>query len=323
MTTGVLQVGFGNAGRKRARCLVEMADVELVGIVETDVDARSEATELLTPARIFDCLDHALDRRKPDAVVVSTPPDLHVELTPRFLAQGIDVLCEKPLGRNAAEMQLCIEVAQGHGRVLKVATNHLFMPSVVAALDHLANGLIGNLRSIRATVGHDRAEALDGWHQDIARSGGGALRDNGSHALFVASQALRQVSDDFGEALECVLRGPRGSVDWDARAVFRSRAGTDIKVHASWMQSARYVFDMVFEGDRGCLRICGPEHLEYAPKGAESSVLECDGGDGLSSWMADTREFIEAVRGRASPALSWSEALQCMTMVDALYVCSR
>ena len=44
-----------------------------------------------------------------DAVVVSTPPDSHAELTIAALQAGKHVLCEKPLARSSLECQSMVE----------------------------------------------------------------------------------------------------------------------------------------------------------------------------------------------------------------------
>ena len=79
-----------------------------------------------------------------DAVVITTPP-VHARTDPRWssLAQGIPLLCEKPLTVDLQGAFLMTRAATEHGVLLSMASKFRFCDDVVAAHDMLNSGAIG------------------------------------------------------------------------------------------------------------------------------------------------------------------------------------
>ncbi|HEX3978231.1 MAG TPA: Gfo/Idh/MocA family oxidoreductase, partial [Solirubrobacteraceae bacterium] len=70
-----------------------------------------------------------------DAVYISLPNSLHLEWTGRALAAGKHVLCEKPLGRRAADVRAAFDLADRHDRLLMEAFMYRHHPQTARLVE--------------------------------------------------------------------------------------------------------------------------------------------------------------------------------------------
>jgi D-xylose 1-dehydrogenase (NADP+, D-xylono-1,5-lactone-forming) len=134
----------------------------------------------LTPFGSYEAL---LESDAVDAIYVALPNALHMEWATRALAAGKHVLCEKPLSPRPAEVAAAFDAAERHGRVLAEAFMWRHHPSTRLAQRLVAEGAIGDLRYLRATLSFTLAgpdprleKALDG----------GSLLDLGCYCVAAA-----------------------------------------------------------------------------------------------------------------------------------------
>lgn len=100
-----------------------------------------------TGLRAASSVDELLSRR-PDAVVVATPPQTHAALATRALARGHHVFVEKPMAVSVAEAEgLWRAVAQSRARLM-VGHVALFNPGFIFARHCVAQGALGKLRLV-------------------------------------------------------------------------------------------------------------------------------------------------------------------------------
>ena len=132
----VAVVGTGALGRHHVRILAELAEAELVGIVDLDVDrARQLADEHGTVA-----LASATELPgMVDAVVVAVPTVDHRAVAEPLLEAGLHVLVEKPIAPSLEEADALVAAAAAAGRILAVGHVEFYNPAVQAlmALDDL------------------------------------------------------------------------------------------------------------------------------------------------------------------------------------------
>jgi predicted dehydrogenase len=124
-----------------------------------------------------------------DAVYVATPHPDHLDTTVMSLKAGKHVLCEKPLALNRAQAQAMVDTARQEDRFLMEAIWTRFFPAWREIDRLLAEGAIGELRSLHAGFGF--AREYDPAHRLFAPElGGGALLDLGLYPVSVASRHL-------------------------------------------------------------------------------------------------------------------------------------
>ncbi|MBN1639842.1 MAG: Gfo/Idh/MocA family oxidoreductase [Anaerolineae bacterium] len=121
-----------------------------------------------------------------DIVYVATPHSYHRAHTLLCLTHGKGVLCEKPMGVHAGDVQQMVDAARLHGRFLMEAMWTRTLPVIRQVRAWLDEGRIGEVRLLSADFGF-RA----GWNPSsrlLDRAlGGGALLDVGIYVLALAS----------------------------------------------------------------------------------------------------------------------------------------
>ncbi len=181
--------GTGGIAGDFARDLALLPDAELVAVGSRSQDSADRfANRHGVPHRHvgYDALAADPDV---DVVYVAVPHTGHEEVALTAIAAGKAVLVEKPFALNAAQARRMVTAARAAGVFLMEAMWVRFAPQQVAVRELIAEGRIGELRSL--TV--DRGEVLstDPEHRILAPAlGGGALLDLGIYPVSFASMLL-------------------------------------------------------------------------------------------------------------------------------------
>jgi predicted dehydrogenase len=115
----------------------------------------------------------------------SGPNALHNEPTVAAAQAGKHVICEKPLGRDAAESYEIWRRVAATGVKHMCGFNYRFVPAIRLAREMIAAGELGEIRHFRAR--YLQAWAIDNtvmtWRFDQSQAGSGALGDLGAHVI--------------------------------------------------------------------------------------------------------------------------------------------
>ena len=159
------------------------------------------------------------------------PNDLHTEPTVAAAEAGKHVVCEKPLGRTAAESHEIWRRVDGAGVKHLCAFNYRFVPAVRLAREMLEAGELGEIHHFRGRYLQewiaDPAFPMV-WRLDRATAGSGALGDLGAHVIDLARYLVGEVRSVMGLTRTFVEDRQGGHVDVDdaveAVVEFESRA---------------------------------------------------------------------------------------------------
>jgi predicted dehydrogenase len=167
----------------------------LVGIAGRDEAAVAEA------ARRYGFATHVTDWRRlvdDDRVALfdnAGPNNLHAEPTIAAARSGKHVLCEKPLGRTAAESYDIWQAAAGAGVKHMCAFNYRFVPAVRLAREMIEAGELGKIYHFRGRYLQEWGNVdADLWRFDMAAAGSGALGDLGAHVIDLARFLVGEIS---------------------------------------------------------------------------------------------------------------------------------
>ena len=182
-------VGLGKMARTFAQDLQRVEEAEIYGVASRSEDkAKAFAADFNATKHFGSYEDLAAD---PDIhiVYVATPHVFHFNITMMCLKQGKHVLCEKPMGMHAGQVQTLIAEARKRNLFLMEGIWTRFMPATVLMLDLIGKGTIGDIISVRADFG------FKGNPDPKARLynkglGGGSLLDIGIYPVYLSMLLL-------------------------------------------------------------------------------------------------------------------------------------
>lgn len=127
-----------------------------------------------------------------DAVYISSINSDHKEQVIKAAKAGKHILCEKPIAINSAEAEEMLKACDENN--IKMAVNYVyrFHPNILKAKELLKNQLLGKLTLINASFNIDLPPG-NNFRYDKKLSGGGALRDLGTHIIDI----LRFLGGEF------------------------------------------------------------------------------------------------------------------------------
>jgi len=128
----VAVIGVGHLGRQHARLYRELEGVELTAVVDILEDRAAEVAETYETTPLTNFRDVF---GKVDAVSLAVPTSEHARIGAELLANGIDVLVEKPIGADLEDARTLIRRASEYGRILQVGHVERFNPVVCAATE--------------------------------------------------------------------------------------------------------------------------------------------------------------------------------------------
>src|ERR1043165_600387 len=125
-----------------------------------------------------------------DLIDIASPNDTHAEIAIAAAQAGKTVMCEKPLGRNAAEAQAMVEAVEKAGVANTVWYNYRRVPAVMLAKHLIDEGRLGRIFHFRAKFLQDwtiSAELPQGgtalWRLDVKVAGSGVTGDLLAHCI--------------------------------------------------------------------------------------------------------------------------------------------
>jgi predicted dehydrogenase len=202
-TIGVGMLGYAFMGKAHANAYKKIAYMtwpppmlpQLVSIAGRNEEAVSEA------ARRYGFADYTTDWKtlvadeRVQLFDNSGPNNLHAEPTIAAAEAGKHVLCEKPLGRDAAESFETWQRVAATGVKHMCAFNYRFVPAVRLAREIIEAGDIGEIRHFRGAYLQDWGAAeIEAWRFDRAAAGSGALGDLGAHVVDLARYLVGEIS---------------------------------------------------------------------------------------------------------------------------------
>ncbi len=157
--------GFLGAGwianRATAPAVRAANNAQLFGVASRDT-ARSAKFE---PQNVYDSYQQLLDDPQIEVVYISLANHQHLEWVTKSLEAGKHVLCEKPLGLNAIEVQAMIDCAQRCNRLLVEAVWARWHPRFRRIVEIVESGAIGEIKSIESQWGF-KSEMTENYRLD-------------------------------------------------------------------------------------------------------------------------------------------------------------
>lgn len=149
-------IGCGYWGPNLIRNFVEIPGADLHAVADLDEERLAHIQSRYPQIQHVTQDYRDLFAMDLDAVVISTPPQTHFDITRDCITNGLHVLVEKPLSISVDEAQRMIELAEMHNRILMVGHTFEFNPAVTTLREMIQGGELGEIYyidAVRASLG--------------------------------------------------------------------------------------------------------------------------------------------------------------------------
>lgn len=289
---------------------------EVVAICSRELTSAQQAAVELGIAKAYGSYEELLADPEIDAIYNPLPNHLHVPWSVKALNAGKHVLCEKPLGLNAADLQPLLDAATANPQ-LKVmeAFMYRFHPQWQKALQLVQQGQIGKVRQVHSHFSYNNHEPEN--IRNAIAMGGGALMDIGCYCISLArllyqSEPLRvlgQIKTYPGYEVDCFVSG-----------ILEFAEGTATFNASTKVEGNQY---MEASGEAGGLRIAVPfsplgdaaTQIEIKHSG-QTEIIELAPSDQYRE-MADA--FAQSVFQQTGVPTPLGDALANMRVIDSVF----
>jgi 2-alkyl-3-oxoalkanoate reductase len=242
-------VGTGLISEFHVAALRALSNVELVGVHDVD-ERRASARAAEWGTTPYASLE-ALVGAGTNVIHVLTPPSAHASVALEALARGCHVLIEKPATDDPEDARRIGAVASASGLVATVNHSLLYDPQVLAALEQVRAGAIGEVVGVDVFRSQRYPPYEGGPLPPHMREVGYPWRDVGIHCLYLAERLLGDISDVQARWLS--LGGDRNLAFDEWRALITCRRGL-AHCQLTW-NSMPERSEIIIHGTRGVLRV--------------------------------------------------------------------
>ena len=231
-----------------------------------------------------------IERDDIDLIDIAAPNDMHHDIAIAAAKAGKMVMCEKPLGRTAAESSEMVAAVEQAGVPNMVWFNYRRIPAVSMAKAMIDEGKLGRIYHYRAkflqdwTIATDLPQGGEGlWRLDKKIAGSGVTGDLLAHCIDTAIwlngeiESVTAMTETFVKEREHTLTGKIEPVEIDDACAFLARFGNG---SLATFESTRYarghkaLYTLEINGERGSLEwdLHDLHRLEYFDHGDQGTT---------------------------------------------------
>lgn len=312
LTVGL--IGTGAMARVHADRIASIDDVEIAAVASPH-SAPTFAASHAPAADPYPDIKALCADRSVDVINVCTPTHTHPDLVEIAVANGCDVICEKPIARTLSGAKRISSAVENADVTFMVGHTIRFFQEYSRAKSLVDDGAIGEPGLVRARRGVSFAGER-GWQGDEGKSGG-VLLDLAIHDF----DFLRWVVGDVERVFTRINKWGKADDNHASTTTLRFENGVIGHVESTWMRLGSMPFTAGFElaGDGGLvefdtgeiepIEICTDDgvHVPTDPVGHDVP-LRADG------YHRQLEHFFECVRDDAEPAVTVRDAIAALRL---------
>ena len=274
----------------------------------------------LMPHRAYGNYAALLNDPEVEVVYVAAHNGEHRNLTLAALAAGKHVICEKPLGRDPAEVVEMTRAAASSGRELVEAFMYRFHPQMARLKELIAEGAIGDLQRVDSLFTFKLAGADD--VRMVKEWGGGALMDVGCYCTDFTMRVLGR--EPLEVAVDAARFDPRQDVDLHLKARMAWEGGVEAAFECGF--DAPFAQRAVVRGSLGSITL---EHPWVTWQERPHMVLETAAGRKFldagfpSPFEMEIAHMARLVRGREPARFPLSDTLATSRVMERVLAAAR
>ncbi len=326
-----LIAGLGSIGRRHFRNLIALGEKDIV-LLRTRKATLPDDGLAGYPVEFE--LTQALKKHKPDAVIVANPTSMHLDIAIPAAEAGCHILLEKPVSHSLERLEVLQKTAKKNGSKILVGFQFRYHPTLNKARELIQSDGLGNVLTVHAHWG----EYLPQWHPwEDYRQSYAARADLGGGVIVTLTHPLDYLHYLLGD-IESLwsFNGHISPLEIDVEDIaeigLKFRNGAVGGVHVNYFQRPP-VHRLEIVGTDGTLRwdnSNGVLHFYKSPAtfGSYSDnppapVMESfsppEGFERNQLFVAQTRHFLEVVRGASEPICTLEDGIQALHMALAAY----
>jgi predicted dehydrogenase len=316
-------VSTANINRKVVPGIQKSAHSEVVAIASRDPEkARAGAAEYGIP-RAYGSYEELFADPNIDAVYNPLPNHLHVDITLAATRAGKHVLCEKPIGLNAADAARLREVPGD--RIVLEAFMVRFHPQWHRAREIVQSGRLGTVRAVRAVFSYFNDDP--GNVRNMADIGGGGVMDIGCYPV-VGTRFL--LGAEPKRVVSLIDRDPNFETDRLASVIADFGEGRHLNFVCSTQAVGHQKIEVIGTKARVEIQIPFNAPADMATAIVIDSGITMDGSltereviPPCDQYSEEAEAFALAVLGRKSLPYGIEDSIQQMRILDAIFESER
>jgi predicted dehydrogenase len=326
-----LIAGLGSIGRRHFRNLIALGEKDIVLLRTRKATLPDDE---LAGYPIETHVEEALQKHKPDAVIVSNPTSMHLDVAIPAAEAGCHILLEKPVSHSLERLDVLKETAEKRGSKILVGFQFRYHPTLNKAHELIQANTPGKILTVHAHWG----EYLPQWHPwEDYRHSYAARADLGGGVILTLTHPLDYLRYLFGD-IESLwsFNGHVSPLDIDVEDVaeigLKFTNGAVGGVHVNYVQRPP-IHRLEIVGTQGTLRWENADGiLQFSkfptPFGSFSAQPPAPVMETFSPpkdfernqlFVAQTRHFIGIVRGESEPVCSLEDGVQALRLALAAY----
>jgi predicted dehydrogenase len=312
----ILIAGFGSIGRRHMRNLLALGERDIV-LYRSNRSTlpQDEIAEFPVETDLRAALDH-----RPDAVIISNPTALHLDVAIPAAEAGCAIMMEKPVSHSLERIADLRAAAQRGGAPILVGFHFRFHPTLQKAAQLITDGAIGRVQSARAHWG----EYLPNWHPwEDFRQSYAARPDLGGGVILTLCHPLDYLRWLVGE-VESLWAFTASSPELNLPVEDCAEIGLRFSgpatgfVHLDYLQRPG-AHTLEITGSSGLMRWDNADAvLHVTSAGQEEQVYQPpEGFERNWIFMDEMRHFLALARGETQPACTLDDGVRALQIALA------
>ena len=312
--------GLGSIGRRHLRNLLGLGERDIL-LYRTHQSTLPD--DELAPFPVESDLESAL-AHQPDAVIVSNPTALHLDVAIPAAEAGCHLLLEKPItDRMDDRVNTLNKIVADKKLQVLVGYQFRFHPVLAQIKARLQTGTLGKPLSVCAHWG----EYLPGWHPwEDYRQGYAARKDLGGGVVNTLCHPLDYLRWLFGEVDSLrAMTGQVSQLELDvedvAEVLLKFRSGIIGTVHLDYFQRPPSHW-LEINTENGHIRwdnATGEARVYSVQDETWQTLTPPQGFERNQLFMEETRHFLALIRGEEASRCSLMDGIRSLQMTEAVH----
>jgi predicted dehydrogenase len=254
-----------------------------------------------------------------EAIINTTPNDVHLETTRQAAAAGKHIFLDKPIANTVSDGRKITEACRQAGVVLALGYQRRRESHFRWIKQQIDAGVFGQLVNAEANISRDRLGQFDltSWRYTAAGMPGGVMLQIGIHYVDVLYYLLGPIKAVSGQFVRLVLPGDNPDV---ASLILEHENGALSTLNASYASASEYYLMNIY-GKTATAYYDMHHGLSLLKRGEKQPVsVPCAKND---TFVEELEEFAAAVRGGARPEVGGEYATTSLAVIRAGILSAR